>query len=68
MKSKNGIKLSTVLVCFAMLLAGFAVGINVGSQLFTQRPDFVTTIILVLVILCCIMIPVAKRKEKENSN
>ncbi|MDR2599421.1 MAG: hypothetical protein LBC73_04005 [Oscillospiraceae bacterium] len=66
MKSKKGFKLSQVIVCFMMLLAGFGVGINVGSQLFTERPDFITTIILGIVVLGCILIPYVNKKEPEN--
>jgi len=49
-----------------MILAGFAVGLNVGSQLLTERPDLLTGIILVIVVLGCIIIPSVKKKEKEN--
>jgi divalent metal cation (Fe/Co/Zn/Cd) transporter len=57
-------KFSLVLVCLMMLLAGFGVGINVGSQLFTERPDFITSIILGVVVIGCIIIPFVRKKEK----
>ena len=66
MKSKKGVKLSEVLVCLMMILAGFTVGINVGSQLFTERPDFITWIMVGIVVLGCIIIPYVNKKEKEN--
>ncbi|MDR1068546.1 MAG: hypothetical protein LBL36_04800 [Clostridiales Family XIII bacterium] len=65
MKSKKAVKLSGVLVCLMMLLAGFAVGLNVGSRLFTDQPDFITWIIVGVVILGCVIIPFVKRKEKQ---
>jgi multidrug transporter EmrE-like cation transporter len=65
-KSKKGIKLSGVLACLTMLLAGFAVGINVGSQFFTERPDFISSILLGIVLLGCIIIPYVRKKEKEK--
>ena len=66
MGSKKGIKLSEVLMWLVMILVGFAVGINVGSQFFTERPDFVTTILLCIVVLGCIIIPAVNKKEKEQ--
>ena len=64
MKTENGMKLSEVLMWLMMLLVGFAAGINVGSQFFTERPDFITTILLAVVILGCILIPAVRKKEK----
>jgi SNF family Na+-dependent transporter len=66
MESKKGVKLSVVLLCLMMLLAGFAVGINIGSQLFTEQPTFITSILLGIVVLGCIIIPYVNKKEKEK--
>ena len=66
MKPKKGIKLSEVLIYLMMVLIGFVIGINIGSQLFTERPDFLTTILLGIVILGCIIIPVVNRKENKK--
>ena len=66
MKTEKGVKLSEVFMWLMMLLAGFAAGINVGSQFFTERPDFITTILLVIVILGCILIPAVSKKEKSK--
>ena len=68
MKPKKGVKFSEVLMWLMMLLAGFAVGINVGSQFFTERPDFITAIMLGIVVLGCLIIPAVNRKEQENEN
>ena len=68
MKSKKGVKLRTFLMCLTMILAGFAVGINVGSQLLTERPDFLTAVILGVVVLCCIILPSVNKKEKAQEN
>ena len=66
MKPNEGAKLSEVLMWLMMLLVGFAVGINIGSQFFTERPDFITAILLVIAILGCIIIPSVSKKEKEK--
>lgn len=69
METKNSTpKLSSILTMLMVALAGFAVGLNIGSQLFTERPDFITAIILGIVMLGCIIIPFAKKKEKEKDN
>lgn len=66
MKSNKGVKLSEVLVCLMMLLIGFAVGMNVGSQLFTERPDFITWILTGVMVIGGILVPFVRKKEKEN--
>lgn len=57
-------KLSVFLGCLMLLLAGFAGGINVGSQFFTEKPDFITSILLSITILGCLIIPSIRKKEK----
>ena len=64
---KNTLKLSSIIACIMMLLVGFGVGLNVGSQLFTERPDFISVILLVIVMLGCIIIPFVLKKEKSKS-
>lgn len=66
MESKKSIKLSEFLICFAMLLSGFAVGLNVGSQLFTERPDFITWILVGVIVLTGVIIPFVKKREEER--
>ncbi len=65
-EDKDKIKLSGVLICFAMLLCGFGIGINIGSQLFTESPEFINSIWLVVVLLCCIIIPFVRKREKAK--
>ena len=66
MKQQKGVKLSEVLMWLMMVLVGFAIGINVGSQFFTERPDFVTFILVGIAVLGCIFIPYVSKKENEK--
>jgi divalent metal cation (Fe/Co/Zn/Cd) transporter len=66
MKSKKGVKLSQVLGCFVIVVAGFAIGLNVGSQFFTERPDVLTLILVGLTIFSSIIIPFVRKKENED--
>lgn len=69
MESKKSThNISNVLLLFAGILAGFAAGLNVGSQLFTERPDFITWILIGSLVLISIIIPFVKKKEKERGN
>ena len=67
MDSKKGVRLSEALVWLMMLLVGLALGIAIGSQFFTELPDFVTWILIAIALIGTIAVPFVSKKEKENA-
>ena len=66
MKTQQGVTRSELLLWMMLLLVGFALGIHVGSQFFADRPDFVTSILLGITLLGCVILPAVRKREKAK--